>query len=62
MVREDYEMSLADVVKDAIGKLQIPIVLDIDIGHVPPQMPIVNGAILEVESSDEKSEIKTFLR
>ena len=40
----------------------IPIILDCDIGHVPPQMPIVNGAILEVMCEKGEGVIKTFLR
>lgn len=62
MVREDYELSLADVIKDAVENLNIPIVLDVDIGHVPPQMPIVNGAILEVSYENGNGTIQTFFR
>jgi len=62
MLREDYEMSLVNVVKDSIGEMKIPVILDADIGHVPPQMPIVNGAILEVTSKGGKGIIKTFLK
>jgi len=59
-LREDYELSLADVIKDAIKDLNIPVILDADIGHVPPQMPIVNGAILEITSENGKGEIKNL--
>ena len=62
LLREDYDMDLAEVVKDAIGDLAIPIILDADIGHVPPQMPIVNGSILEITCENGQGEIKTFLR
>lgn len=30
---------------DALGDLDIPIIADVDFGHVPPYMPIVNGAL-----------------
>ncbi len=62
MIREDYEKTLADVIKEAIGHLHIPVILDADIGHIPPQMPIVNGAILEVSCENGKGEIKTFFK
>ena len=62
IIREDYEKSFSDVIKEAIGNLEIPIILDADIGHIPPQMPIVNGSILEVVCEEGKSEIKTFFR
>ncbi len=61
-VRKDYEMSFAQAIKEAIGDLQVPFILDADIGHIPPQMPIVNGAILEVTCEKGEGEIKTFLR
>lgn len=62
LLREDYDMDLAEVVKDAIGNLAIPVILNADIGHVPPQMPIVNGSILEITCENGQGEIKTFLR
>lgn len=62
LLREDYDMNLARVVKDVIGNLNIPVILEADIGHVPPQMPIVNGSILEVTCENGQGEIKTFLR
>lgn len=62
IIREDYEMSFSDVIKDAIGDLNIPIILDADIGHVSPQMPIVNGSILDVTCENGKGTIQTFLR
>lgn len=48
-VREDYDMKYYEAIKNALGSLNIPIIYDADIGHVAPQMPIVNGGILEVE-------------
>lgn len=62
LLREDYDMNLAEVVKDAIGDLAIPVILEADIGHVPPQMPIVNGSILEITCENGQGEVKTFLR
>ena len=58
MIREDFEISYKDAIKDAIGNLNIPIILDSDIGHVAPQIPIVNGSIIEVKSSFGKGSIK----
>ncbi len=61
-IREDYEISFETTIKDAIGNLQIPIILDADIGHIPPQMPIVNGSILEITCENGEGMIKTFFR
>lgn len=61
-VREDYEISLINAIKDALAQLNIPIILNADIGHIPPQIPIVNGAILEIENIDGKGQVKTFFK
>ena len=62
LIREDYGISFAEAIKDAIGDLRIPVILDADIGHIPPQMPIVNGAILDITCEKGKGEIKTFFK
>ena len=43
-----------DVYQDLANELQIPIVYDVDCGHVPPQITFVNGAFAEVEVQDGK--------
>jgi muramoyltetrapeptide carboxypeptidase len=43
----DY--TLNDVYKELADELQIPIVYDIDCGHVPPQLTLINGAFAEVK-------------
>ncbi|GEK22642.1 S66 family peptidase [Cellulomonas xylanilytica] len=40
--------SQLDAVQDALGMLEVPVLYDLDIGHVPPQLALVNGAIAEV--------------
>lgn len=62
IIREDYGKSFSDVIKEAIGNLKIPIILEADIGHIPPQMPIVNGSILEITCQNGKGEIRTFFK
>ncbi len=47
-IREDYEMKFHDAVLEALKYLNVPIIYDADIGHIAPQMPIVNGGILDV--------------
>ena len=62
MIREDYDMKFHDAVKQALEDLDIPIIYDADIGHVSPQIPIVNGGIIEVISENGKGMIKNFFR
>ena len=60
MVREDYEISYKDSIVDAIGELNIPIIMNADIGHLAPQIPIVTGSILEVNSKNGKGSIRNL--
>lgn len=61
-VREEYDINFRDAVYSALNDLDIPILYDVDIGHVPPQMPIVNGAILDVKYENNKGTIKTLFK
>lgn len=47
-----------DVYRELYEELQIPIIYDIDCGHVPPQITFINGAYAEVIVRDGKGEIK----
>ena len=60
MIREDYGMSFNQAVEEALESLDIPIICDADIGHIPPQMAIVNGGILEITSEVGKGVVKTY--
>ena len=62
MIREDYEITFNEAVKEALGNLNIPIICDADIGHVSPQFATVNGAILKIISENGKGSMQTFLR
>lgn len=38
-----------EVIADVFGKLGMPVLLNVDIGHQPPQLTLVNGAWAEVQ-------------
>ena len=57
-VKEEYDMSFEMAIKESIGNLDIPIIYDADIGHLAPQIPIINGGIIEVISKDGKGTIE----
>ena len=61
-IREDYELSFESAVNQALNELNIPIIFDADIGHLPPQMPIVNGSILRIKCENGSGEIQTILK
>ena len=48
-------------IEKALGDLGIPIIVDFDIGHQPPQMPLVNGALAEIELIDGRGRITQHL-
>lgn len=49
-----YEISFEDAVMTVLDELNIPIIFDVDIGHVMPQMTFINGAIVNLESENGK--------
>jgi muramoyltetrapeptide carboxypeptidase LdcA involved in peptidoglycan recycling len=51
-----------DAVADALGMLEVPIILDLEIGHVPPHLPLVNGATARVVVDGDIHEITQELR
>lgn len=61
-IREDYETSFNEAVKLSLKDLQIPVICDADIGHVSPQLAIVNGAILKITSKNGKGIVETKLQ
>ena len=46
-----------EAVLDALEDLDIPIVFDLEIGHVPPQMSLVNGALTQLTVTDTERTI-----
>lgn len=51
---ENY--TVEDVYQDLAAELGLPVIYDIDCGHLPPQITLVNGAFAEVEVRVEAEE------
>ena len=51
-----------EAVADALGGLGIPVVLDVECGHVQPSLPLVNGALAHVVVDGDRQEITQTLR
>jgi hypothetical protein len=49
--------SQVDAVRSVLGDLGLPVVLDVDCGHVPPHLALVNGARAEVTVDGDRQEI-----
>ena len=41
-----------DAVKEVVEKYNVPIVFDVDLGHLSPSMPLITGSFAEVELKD----------
>ncbi|WP_320780535.1 S66 peptidase family protein [Streptomyces sp. CRN 30] len=58
---DSRSLSQHEAVLDALGPLGVPIIADVECGHVPPHMPIVNGAYGRVVHSADRSELTQTL-
>ena len=55
------QMTQREAVIDALGRLDVPIVFDMEIGHVPPHLPLVNGALATLTVNENSREISQRL-
>ncbi|MGI5272820.1 S66 family peptidase [Nonomuraea sp. CA-218870] len=54
-------LSQHEAVLDALGGLGVPILADVECGHVPPYLPLVNGARALVSYDDGRGEVTQTL-
>ena len=57
MYRSDTDTIYAEAVQAVLGELEVPIILDADIGHKPPQFTMMNGALVNISSQHGKGKI-----
>jgi muramoyltetrapeptide carboxypeptidase len=62
MYEEGYDISYSEAVLSVLGELKVPIVTDADIGHKPPQLAMMMGAVAEVRSKGGKGSIDFIKR
>lgn len=56
------ELTYQQAVEQYCGELDFPVLVDVDIGHVPPNMSLVNGAIGEFKlDSDGQGELRQYI-
>ncbi|MFF4360292.1 S66 peptidase family protein [Streptomyces sp. NPDC001604] len=58
---DNTSLTQHEAVLDALGSLNVPIIADIECGHIPPYMPIVNGAHGHIVHSPSRSELTQTL-
>ena len=39
-------------VTEVVAKYNVPVLMDLDIGHVPPKMPLISGSYTKVVAKD----------
>ena len=59
---EALGVDMYNAVTDEIGKLGAPIIMDLDIGHKPPMMPIISGSYAEVECKGNNINIEYIFK
>lgn len=55
--QELFGLNQYNAVTELLSKYHVPILMDLDIGHIPPMMPIVNGAYATVETKENNVNI-----
>ena len=45
-----------------LDELEVPVLMDLDIGHVAPSMPLISGAMARVCCSNNEVEVRMELR
>ncbi|WP_175640153.1 S66 family peptidase [Metabacillus schmidteae] len=56
------EYTDVDVYKELSEELQIPIIYDIDCGHLPPQITLINGVYAEIETESGQGTVLQHFR
>lgn len=52
-----YGFDIEVALKKALGDLKVPIIYDVDVGHVPPQLVMINGSYGSFEYSSGKAKL-----
>ncbi len=55
---ERSDFTLRDALWQGLGRLNVPVLYDADVGHIPPQMQIVGGALGSIEYNSGKALLK----
>lgn len=50
---EEFGIDHYQAVYEMLRKYQVPVLMDVDIGHLPPMMPLICGSLAEVQSDGE---------
>ncbi len=61
-LREDcFDLTFEDALHRAFDELNIPVLYDLDFGHVSPSMTLINGSYVKITFNDKEKKIETLL-
>ena len=58
---DTMDFNLRDALESGLGEMNVPVIYDADIGHIPPQIQIINGSCGEVDFQDGHATVKQAL-
>lgn len=47
---------------DLLKGYQVPVIMDVDLGHLPPQMPLICGSLATVSCRGNELEVRMELK
>ncbi|MCL2558972.1 MAG: LD-carboxypeptidase [Turicibacter sp.] len=56
-----YEYQATDVYRELADELSVPVVYDMDCGHLPPQLTLINGAFGRIVVNDDEQSLTQYL-
>lgn len=60
--RDEKDFSHCDAITGILGKYNVPIIMEADIGHLPPRIPYVAGAVCNIAAKENTFKINFELR
>ncbi|MDO4475426.1 MAG: LD-carboxypeptidase [Lachnospiraceae bacterium] len=61
-MEEMFGLDRFHAVTDLLDELGVPVIMDLDIGHIAPMMPLINGSLAHVHCQDQDFSIRMELR
>ncbi|MNP60333.1 LD-carboxypeptidase [compost metagenome] len=52
------DFNFTDALSSVLGDLNVPVLYDVDLGHIPPQITFVNGALGHVDVQDGRAALE----
>ncbi|MCM1121795.1 MAG: LD-carboxypeptidase [Eubacterium sp.] len=59
---EEFGIDHYQAIYEMLKKYHVPVIMDVDIGHLPPMMPLVCGSMARVASNGEEYRVEMELR